>query len=200
MLDGVTDGTLAKAEEFSKGKEGFRIIDRKENRGKGYTVREGMLEARGAVRLFADADNSTDIAHFDKMKPLFDKGEDIVIASRDPKDAPGATQAVPQAAFKRLLGDAGNLFIQLVAVYGIWDTQCGFKAFTREAAEKIFSVSKIDRWGFDIEVLALARRFGFSIGFIPAHWINDAQSHVKLSGYIGVLIETVKIRWWLIRG
>jgi glycosyltransferase involved in cell wall biosynthesis len=200
VLDGKEDNTLSKVEEFSKGKEGFRIIDRKENRGKGYTVREGMLEAHGAVRLFTDADNSTDIAHFDKMKPLFDEGKDIIIASRDPKDALGATQAVSQPVFKRLLGNMGNLFIQIVAVRGIWDTQCGFKAFTKEAAEKIFSVSKIDRWGFDIEALALARRFGFSIGIIPAHWINDAESHVKLSGYIGVLLETVKIRWNIIIG
>ncbi|MEK7576757.1 MAG: dolichyl-phosphate beta-glucosyltransferase [Patescibacteria group bacterium] len=200
VLDGVTDGTAKKIEEFSKDKEGIRVIDRKQNRGKGYTVREGMLAAHGVVRLFTDADNSTDISHFDTMKPLFDEGCDVVIASRDPKDAEGATQAVPQPAFKRLLGNMGNLFIQIVAVHGIWDTQCGFKAFTKNASEKIFSVSHIDRWGFDIEALALARRFGFRICIIPAHWINDAESHVKLSGYIGVLLETVKIRLNIVKG
>ena len=97
-----------------------------------------------------------------------------------------------------MMGNMGNLFIQIVAVYGIWDTQCGFKAFNKKSAEKIFAVSKIDRWGFDIEALALARHFGFSIAFVPAYWVNDAASHVKLSGYIGVLLETVKVRWWLI--
>lgn len=200
VLDGVTDDTLAKTNEFSEGKEGIRVIDRKENKGKGYTVRQGMLEARGAVRLFTDADNSTDIAHFDKMKPLFDGGSEVVIASRDAKDAPGARQAVAQPFAKRLMGNMGNLFIQIVAVRGIWDTQCGFKAFTKEAAEKIFSVSRIDRWGFDIEALALARRFRFRLSIIPAYWVNDAASHVKLSGYIGVLLETVKIRWNIIIG
>ena len=87
-----------------------------------------------------------------------------------------------------------------MAVRGIWDTQCGFKAFRADAAEKIFSQSRIDRWGFDIEVLALARVMGFRIGIIPANWINDPHSHVKLSGYLQVLWETTKIWWWLRRG
>jgi len=198
VIDGAKDNTAALSQQFASGKENIRVIDRKENRGKGYTVREGMLAARGEVRLFTDADNSTDISHFAKMKPLFDQGKDIVICSRDPKDAPGARQAVPQPFAKRLMGNMGNLFIQIVAVYGIWDTQCGFKAFNKKAAEKIFAVSKIDRWGFDIEALALARHFKFSISIVDAYWVNDTASHVKLSGYIGVLWETVKIRWGLI--
>jgi dolichyl-phosphate beta-glucosyltransferase len=200
VIDGAKDGTHGRVAEFAAGKDLVRCIDRKENKGKGYTVREGMLAARGKVRLFTDADNSTDISHFDKMRPLFDEGYDVVIASREDKDAHGARQAVAQPFLKRLMGDMGNLFIQIMAVRGIWDTQCGFKAFTREASEKIFSVSLIDRWGFDIEALALARKFGFKIGIIPAYWVNDEASHVKLSGYIGVLLETVKIRWYLMTG
>ncbi len=197
-IDGAKDGTANVANAFASGKENIRVIDRKENRGKGYTVREGMMAANGKVRLFTDADNSTDISHFSKMKPLFDSGKDIVICSRDEKDAPGARQAIPQSPIKRLMGNMGNLFIQIVAVYGIWDTQCGFKAFNEKSAKRIFTVSRIDRWGFDIEALALARHFGFSIGIVDAYWVNDTASHVKLSGYIGVLWETVKIRFWLI--
>ncbi len=197
-IDGAKDGTARIAQTFAAGKDNVHVIDRKENKGKGYTVREGMLLAKGQVRLFTDADNSTDIGHFAKMKPLFDAGKDIVICSRDSKDAPGARQAVPQPALKRLMGNMGNLFIQIVAVYGIWDTQCGFKAFNKKSAEKIFAVSKIDRWGFDIEALALARHFKFSIGIVDAYWVNDTASHVKLSGYIGVLWETVKVRGGLI--
>lgn len=200
VLDGVKDGTLKKVEEYAQGREGIRWIDRKENKGKGFTVRQGMLEAQGEVRLFTDADNSTDISHFDKMKPLFDAGSDVVICSRDPKDAQGARQAIPQPAFKRLLGNLGNIFIQIVAVRGIWDTQCGFKAFTAKAAESIFSVSRIDRWGFDIEALALARSKRFTISIVPAYWVNDAESHVKLSAYVEVLLETVKVRWYLLTG
>ncbi len=200
MIDGAKDNTLEVVGSFSKEKENLRWIDRKENRGKGYTVREGMLAARGHIRLFTDADNSTDIAHFDKMMPLFERGYDVVVCSRDAKDAEGACQAVPQPYYKRLLGRVGNLFVQAVAVPGIWDTQCGFKAFTKSAAEAIFSMSRIDRWGFDIEALALARRFGFKIGIVPAYWVNDTESNVRLVSYLGVVFDTVKVRWNVIIG
>lgn len=206
VIDGAKDNTAKVASDLQSEIANLRIIDRKENRGKGYTVREGMLAAKGEIRLFSDADNSTDISHFDKMKPLFHpsspsgQGYDVVICSRDKKDAAGAAQAVPQSFFKRQLGNMGNLFIQLFAVRGIWDTQCGFKAFTAEAAERIFSVAKIDRWGFDVEALALARKFELRVGIVPAYWINDQKSHVKLSGYLQVLWETIKIWWWLRTG
>src|SRR5262249_37115780 len=98
-----------------------------------------MLRAAGRIRLFTDADNSTDIAHFEKMKPFFNEGYDLVIASRNSKDAPNAEEAVPQPWYKRWTGRAGNLAVQHFAVPGIWDTQCGFKAFRAEAAERIFS-------------------------------------------------------------
>ncbi len=178
----------------------LRVIDRKENHGKGYTVKEGMLAANGKIRLFADADNATDISHFEKMRPLFDKGFDVVICSRDEKDAKGAKQAVSQPWHKRMMGNMGNLFIQLVAVRGIWDTQCGFKAFRDHAAKEIFSRSLIDRWGFDIEVLALARALKYKIGIVPAHWINDPKSLVSLWAYFQVLLETIKIRKNLMSG
>lgn len=200
VIDGAKDNTAKVASDLQSEIANLRIIDRKENRGKGYTVREGIRAAMGEIRLFSDADNSTDISHFDKMKPLFNQDYDVVICSRDKKDAAGATQAVSQSFFKRQLGNMGNLFIQLFAVRGIWDTQCGFKAFRAEAAERIFSRAKIDRWGFDVEVLALARTLGYTIGMVPAYWINDPKSHVKLSGYLQVLWETLKIWWWLRTG
>lgn len=191
--DGSKDATSEIIKKEFVNELSVSVIDRKENHGKGYTVREGMLSANGKIRLFMDADNATDISHFDLMKPLFDKGYDVVIGSREAKDAPGAKQAVSQPWRKRLLGNMGNLFIQVFAVPGIWDTQCGFKAFTDEATEKIFKYSKIDKWGFDIEVLALARLFKYKIGIIPVYWINNPNSRVKLSTYFQVLLETVKI-------
>lgn len=200
VLDGPQDNTLSVIEQFAEEREHIRWIDRKENRGKGYTVREGMLAARGEIRLFTDADNSTDISHLDAMIPLFEAGNDVVIASRDGKDAAGAQQAVPQPPLKRLFGNAGNLFIQLMAVPGIWDTQCGFKAFTAVAAKRIFRVAKSNGWVFDIEALALARAFGFSVGIIGAYWQDDPNTHVKSSDYIKVLLETVRIRWDLVTG
>ncbi|MDP2604073.1 MAG: glycosyltransferase family 2 protein [Deltaproteobacteria bacterium] len=200
LLDGPTDSTRDVLRSLSAEIHQVRIIDRAVNRGKGFTVREGMLEARGRIRLFTDADNSTDIAHFDRMKPSFDEGCDLVIASRNPKDVAGACQTVPQRWYKRSIGKLGNLLVQRVAVPGIWDTQCGFKAFRAEAAEPIFSRLTIDRWGFDIEVLALARALNYKIGIIPAHWINDDQSHVKLPDYLRVLRDTFKVRANLLMG
>jgi dolichyl-phosphate beta-glucosyltransferase len=200
VLDGPTDDTIGVVRQFAQGKEGVRWLDRAENRGKGYTVREGMLAAHGEIRLFTDADNSTDISHFDEMKPLFDQGAPIVICSRDGKDAPGAQQAVPQSAFKRFLGNAGNLLIQLLAVPGIWDTQCGFKAFRARPAEAIFSVAHIDGFGFDIEALALARHFGYPVEIIAAYWVNQEGSHVRFWHYLWSFKEAFEVRWHLLTG
>jgi glycosyltransferase involved in cell wall biosynthesis len=193
-LDGPTDNTLGVLREFAEKVPNLRILERRENRGKGYTVREGMLKAAGRLRLFCDADNSTDIAHFDKMMPLFKEGYDIVIASRHPKDAAGAQQVVPQARSKQIIGKLGNMIIQSVAVRGIWDTQCGFKAFRAEVAERIFSQTKIEGWAFDIEVLALAQAANYKIGIIPACWINDTRSHVRPYDYARVLLDTFRVR------
>jgi len=200
VIDGARDGTVRVVESLKSSIPNLRLIDRKENRGKGYTVREGMLAAQGKIRLFTDADNSTDIAYFANMRPFFDKGYEMVVATRNPRDAAGATQEVSQVWYKRILGIAGNLFIQIVAVRGIWDTQTGFKAFRNFAAEKIFSQTHIYRWGFDVEVLALARALRYKIGIIPIHWFNDSESHVKFLAYFQVLWETVKVRWYLARG
>jgi len=180
--------------------EHLKILDREVNRGKGFTVKEGMLAAIGRIRLFSDADNSTDISHFDKMIPLFKEGYDIVIASRHSKDAAGAQQAVSQARYKRIIGQVGNRIIQSVAVPGIWDTQCGFKAFRDYAAEKIFSVGVIEGCGFDIETLALARALPYKVGIVPAYWINKPGSHVGIFSYVQVLLDTVRVRRGLSRG
>jgi dolichyl-phosphate beta-glucosyltransferase len=101
---------------------------------------------------------------------------------------------------KRLLGNLGNLFIQVVAVPGIWDTQCGFKAFSEESAERIFSVARINGWGFDMEALALARHFGYDVEIIAADWIDDSETHVRLRNYFDTLVETLKVRWNLLVG
>ena len=200
VLDGVTDNTLGVVESFAEGKEHIRWIDRKQNRGKGFTVRQGMLAARGDIRLFTDADNSTDMRHFDQMKPLFEQGANVVICSRDGKDAAGATQARPQPFYKRFLGNAGNLLIQALVVPGIWDTRCGFKAFTSQAATKVFSVAQMNGWSYDDEALALARRFGYEIKIIPADWQDAAGTHVTKLDYLKNVWEAVHIRWNLLTG
>lgn len=193
--DGSKDGTASVVRDLILNIPNLKLIDRKENRGKGYSVRQGILAARGKVRLFTDADNSTDISYFEAMRPFFDKGYDIVISTRDTKDVEGASQDVSQPWYKRLMGDLGNLYIQIIAVPGIWDTQNGFKGFRDYAAEKIFNLTKINRWAFDVEALALARKLDYKIAIIPIHWINDPESRVSLMAYFRTLGEVLKIRW-----
>jgi len=200
VLDGPTDNTRGIVKNMSSEIEHLRILERAVHRGKGYTVREGMRNSLGRIRLFSDADNSTDISHFDKMQPLFDQGYDSVICSRNARDAPGAKQSVPQVWLKRIIGQLGNLAVQLLAVRGVWDTQCGFKAFRDHAAEKIFSRTVIDGWGFDVEVLALARKLGFRIAIVPAEWINSPRSHVGVLSYLQVLWETIRVWHGLLTG
>lgn len=195
VSDGSTDETADIVRRFQSIIKNLRFIDNKENHGKGWVVRQGMLEARGNWRLFTDADNSTSVDQVEKMIPFFKEKYDVVIGSRAIR---GAKLHPPQPWYRQILGKGGNLFIQLLAVRGIWDTQCGFKCFSEESAEKIFSISKIDRWGFDVEALVLAREFGYRIKEIPVIWVNDTRSTVGMGAYVSTLIEVVKIRWWLL--
>jgi dolichyl-phosphate beta-glucosyltransferase len=200
VLDGSQDDTLGRVRRFAAGKYNIRWIERAENRGKGYSVREGLMAASGQVRLFMDADNSTSLDHFDRMRSHFDDGCEIVICSRDPADASGAVREVEQSRLKAAAGRAGNLFIQAMLLRGIWDTQCGFKAFTRHAVETLCPACRMDRWSFDIELLALARRLDFKLGIVPANWVDDVRTHVRARSYLDVLWETIVVRWNLLRG
>lgn len=194
--DGSTDNTSAIVRNMEKLVKNLKVIDIKQNGGKGGTVRAGMLAASGKVRLFTDADNSTSIDHFDKMIPLFKEGCGVVIGSRAMR---GAKLDPPESLFRQIAGKGLNLIVQLFLLPGLWDTQCGFKAFTDEAAERIFAISRISGWGFDVEILALAQKMGYKIKEIPVHWVNDARSHVGYLAGLQFLGEACKIRWWLWR-
>lgn len=177
----------------------LRLVNTK-GPGKGWAVAEGMRHARGDIRLFSDADNATSPDHFDKMIPLFEKGNDIVISSRNPKDAPGACEERPEGFLRKLAGRVGNMIIQIFAVWGIWDTQNGFKGFRANAAEIIFSRLTVFGFAFDIEVLVLARRMNFTVAIIPVQWKHDPESKVTLGSYLHVLRDVLKIRWNIIFG
>ncbi len=197
VCDGATDKTAEIARTFSGKIAGLKVIDNKENHGKGYVTRQGMLEARGEYRVFMDADNSTSLDQVNNFLPFFSQGFDVVIGDRDLK---GSKIAVHQSKFKEFLGDFGNFLIQFFAVPGIRDTQCGFKVFSAKAAHDIFTRMMIDRWGFDIEALALALKFGYKIKTVPVTWVNDPNSKVKLSGYVNTFIELGRIKWNLMTG
>lgn len=191
--DGSKDNTAEVVTNFLPIIKNLKLVDNRENKGKGEVVKDGMLAANGNIRLFMDADNTVTISQFNNMVAFF-KDYDVVISSRSLK---GSQLDPPQPFYKQIMGKLGNLFIQLLVLPGLWDTQCGFKAFKEEAAIKIFSVTKIRHWALDVEVLSLAKHFGFKIKEVPVIWKNDSASHVKLSSYFQVLWETVKIRYWL---
>lgn len=201
--NGSRDNTAEVVRRMQGSVKNLKLIQSSEA-SKGSAVRLGMLQAKGEYRLFMDADNATTVDHFDRMLPYFSakcgsaSGEkeryDVVICSRSRKES---ILDPPQPWYRQIAGKIGNLIIQLLVLPGLWDTQCGFKAFTAEAAERIFSISRIHGWGFDVEVLALAKKLGYRIKEIPVQWVNDIRSTVKASAYITTLLDTLKIRWWL---
>ncbi|MEK7589422.1 MAG: dolichyl-phosphate beta-glucosyltransferase [Patescibacteria group bacterium] len=185
------DGTADVVKKFQEKFPRIRLMN-ENHAGKGFAVRKGMLEAKGEFRLFTDADNSTTIDHIEKMMPYFKQGYDIVIGSLAVK---GAKVVRGEPGWRVLLGKLGNKWIQVFAVWGINDTQRGFKIFTAKSVEKIFSQVTIFGWGFDIEVLALAKKYKYWIKEVPVTWDNDPESKVSVWAYPQVLMQTLKVFW-----
>jgi len=192
VSDGSRDGTVAAARRWRP--EGFplEIIDRKENRGKGYTVREGARRARGDYILFSDADLSTPIEEVEKFLPWFREGFEVVIGSRSLK---GSDILVRQPFHRELMGRIFNRLVRVLAVPGIADTQCGFKCFTRRAAGEIFPRCRIDGFSFDVEILYLARRLGLPVREVPVKWRNAPGSSISpLRDSLLMLIDIFRVR------
>lgn len=195
--DGSTDNTAQVVRASSAEDPRIMLLEYGQNHGKGYAVRFGMTHVTGEVRVFMDADNSTSIDHLEKFLPILKSGYDVVIGSRD---IAGATINVHQSKIKEILGDLGNLWIQFWAIGGIKDTQAGFKIFTKQASDDVFPYLTIDRWGFDVEALAVARMRGYKISEQPIVWVNDPNSKVSPSAYIQVLKEVVQVRMNMLSG
>ncbi|MEK9156436.1 MAG: dolichyl-phosphate beta-glucosyltransferase [Patescibacteria group bacterium] len=175
VVDGSPDKTAEAALAYKNKMPHLRVIDRKENRGKGYTVKEGVLAATGKYILFADADNSTPVEQVDKLLQYINK-YDVVIGSRY---ANGGKLARPQPLHRVLGSRFLNIFIQILAVGGIKDTQCGFKLFERKAAEKIFKRQTFERFSFDIEILAIARKLDYKVKEAGITWYDNPHSTVN---------------------
>jgi len=194
VSDGSTDSTVQVVKKMQELVKNLRIIDNKKNNGKGYVVKQGMLEAKGKYRLFMDADNSTTIDHLDKFWPHI-KNNDIIIGSIEIK---GAIIKETAAWYRRWLGKLSKYIIRIIT--GLWeihDSQRGFKLFTEKAAKKIFPKQTIICWGFDIEILILAKKLGFKIKEVAVEWKNP-PGKVTLMSYIRTLGELLKIKWNLI--
>ena len=160
--------------------------------GKGAAVKEGLLKyCSGDIVMFMDADNATPISEIEKFLPYFDQGYDVVIGSRYTE--PDLVK-VHQPLYRIVLSRMSNLLIQFLAVPGIKDTQLGFKAFTSDAAKSIFPLVTIIRWGFDMEVLTVARAKGYKIKEVGVSWTEHGGGHVPLKAYVESLIDLFKIK------
>lgn len=196
--DGSRDDTFDIAARFAAANSVVRILRNPGNQGKGYSVRHGMLQARGKILLFTDADLSSPISEAGKLFAALESGADVAIGSRwlDP-----ALQFQRQSLKRQALSRAYNLFLRMVLLFPYRDTQCGFKAFTCEAAAKIFPQQRITRWGFDPEILYLAHRLGLRVAEIPVAWGHDEGSriHVWRDG-ARMAWDTIRIRGYAIVG
>lgn len=196
--DGSTDQTVELASRFAAGHPGMRILRNPGNRGKGYSVRNGMLQATGKLLLFTDADLSSPITEAEKLFAALDAGADVAIGSRW---MDRSLQFQRQSIKRQILSRLYNTFLKAVLFIPYLDTQCGFKAFTRAAADKIFPLQRVMRWGFDPEVLYLAHRQGLKVAEIPVRWGHDEGSRMRVwrDGF-RMGWDALKIRWYALSG
>ncbi len=199
VSDGSKDRTVEIVKDLMSKIRNLKVIEFKDRKGKGFGVKTGMLEAKGDFRIFTDADNSTPINQVEKMWPEFKAGFDIVIGSRDKK---GAVLDPPQPWLRHIFL-AGGFKLYRILVIGLWgleDTQCGFKGFTKKAAEDIFPKSKIAHFAFDPEILVIGKKLGYKIKEIPVYWKNDLESKVKPGSIVKMAEDMLKIRLNLLKG
>lgn len=187
--DGSQDGMVALLKrDFPEA----RVLQNPGNRGKGYSVRSGMLAARGRYVLFSDADLSTPIEEMVRFEKEFAQGADIVIASRAMRNS---VIEIHQHWWREMSGRIFNFLVRKISGLPYHDTQCGFKAYTKDAAEKIARLQRLDGWAFDVEQLHIARLLGLKVREVPVHWINSAASRVNfLRDSTHMLIDIIRIR------
>jgi dolichyl-phosphate beta-glucosyltransferase len=193
--DGSTDGTAEAAR--AAGISTLSVLDHAPNRGKGYAVRRGMLAARGARRLMTDADLSTPIEDLDRLSRALDAGADVAIGSRALETS---NVILRQPWYREGMGRLFNVFVRLLVLPDLRDTQCGFKLFTAAAAEKAFLPARLDGFSFDVESLYIARRRGLRISEIGVTWRNDEATHVGWRRGGEAFLDLLRIRLNAARG
>lgn len=195
--DGSTDGTVRVVKEWMREMISLRIVSNERNRGKGYSVRHGMLEARGRVALFTDADLSSPIEESEKLLAAIEAGNDVAIGSRALDRSLIETH---QSRLRELAGILFNGFVRFFTGLPFHDTQCGFKAFVREPSRIVFEQQRIEGFGFDPEILFLARQHGLRTVEIPVRWAHDPATKVHvIRDSVRMFIDLIVIRWnWLL--
>ncbi|MDR3741724.1 MAG: glycosyltransferase family 2 protein [Terracidiphilus sp.] len=196
--DGSTDSTAQIVRDFAAGAPEVRLLENPGNHGKGYSVRNGVLNALGDVVLFTDSDLSAPIEEADRLFAAIAAGADIAIGSRWLESG---RQTHRQPLYRQLFGRCFNLVTRMVMSLPFVDTQCGFKAFTRNAAQTIFQLQTIERWGFDPEILFIALKRGFTVKEVAVSWAHDARSRISyLKDGLQMLKELAIIRWNALTG
>jgi glycosyltransferase involved in cell wall biosynthesis len=196
--DGSRDNTAEIVRDYAGGGASVRLVENPGNCGKGYSVRNGILHAKGAVVLFTDADLSSPIEEAAKLLDAIHRGCDVAIGSRWLRSD---LQTARQPIHRQVLGRAFNLALKVVLGLSFKDTQCGFKAFKQQAARDIFGRQVIRRWGFDPEILFLARQLGYKTKEIPVAWAHDERSKINpLIDGMSMLLDMFRIRWNSISG
>jgi len=187
----VDDGSHDRTSEIAR-EGGARVIRYPLNRGKGFALRTGMMAAAGDPILFSDADLSTPIQEASRLEERLESGFHVAIGSRK---LPGAQLLKRQPFFREILGKGFTLLSQLSLGVRVSDFTCGFKMFTRACARDLFARLTIDRWGFDCEILFLARRLGYRVVEVPVAWANDVQTRVNLArDVMQSFLDLVRIR------
>ncbi len=196
--DGSHDNTADIVRAFAAKNPWLRLVENPGNRGKGYSVRNGMLNSQGRIVLFSDADLSSPIEEAPKLFKALEEGADIAIGSRWLRSE---TQTQRQPLHRQLFGRIFNLGLRLTLGLHFKDTQCGFKAFKRSAVEAIFPLQKIERWGFDPEILFLARKFRFKVKEVPVLWGHSGGTRINpLIDGSRMVQEMLRIRWYSLTG
>jgi len=196
--DGSTDDTAQIVREYGKLHPQVLLVENPGNRGKGFSVRNGMLHAHGDICLFSDADLSSPITEAQKLFDAITQGADIAIGSRWLR---AELQTERQPLYRQAFGRIYNLMLRIVLGLRFADTQCGFKAFRRDAAQRIFPLQRIERWGFDPEILFLAKRAGLRVEEVPVLWAHSegTRLHPFRDG-LRMFLEAVRIRWYAMTG
>lgn len=190
--DGSTDMTTEIVMGMKNKIKNLYLINNDINHGKGFSVRRGLLYAKGQYRLFMDADNSTLIEEIENFLPYF-KTYDIIIGSRNIK---GSKIINRQPAHRRILGSFYSLLVQIIiGLWGIKDTQCGFKLLSAKVVNHVLPRCKINDWAFDSEILIIAKKLGYKIKEIPITWSDQPQTKVRFLGMVRMIFDLLKIRW-----
>lgn len=193
--DGSKDKTSEIVNELTQNIPLLKFIDNKENKGKGGVTKQGMLAAQGEYRLFVDADNAIKITHIEAFWPYIkEQGYDMVIGSIELEGSKKKEEYIGfSKIYRNVLGKLSKYLVRFLVAWEIHDTQRAFKLFTAEAVEEVFSRQTIMRWGFDMEIIVIAKKFGYKIKELPVEWLNP-PGRVNFMAYLKTLRELFQIK------